>query len=63
MTAVVGLVQSGADDIALGALFATVGTGLKPRRRVISALRAAERFSASVRGPFVCLRSRRRKGK
>lgn len=51
------------DDIALGALFATAGTGLKPRRRVISALRAAERFSAGVRGPFVCLRSRPQKGK
>ena len=34
------------------------GTGLSPRRRVISALAAAERFSAGVRGPFLCLRGR-----
>jgi hypothetical protein len=46
------------DQIALGALFATAGTGLSPRRRVISALAAAERFSAGVRGPFLCLRGR-----
>ena len=41
------------DQIALGALFATAGTGLSPRRRVKKALAAAERFSAGVRGPFV----------
>ena len=46
------------DQIALGALFATADTGLSPRRRVISALAAAERFSAGVRGPFLCLRDR-----
>jgi len=46
------------DQIALGALFATADTGLSPRRRVISALAAAERFSAGVRGPFLCLRGR-----
>ena len=44
------------DQIALGALFATAGTGLSPRRRVLGALAAAERFSAGVRGPFACLR-------
>lgn len=41
------------DDIALGALYATAGTGLKPRKRLKVALRAAERFSGGVRGPFV----------
>jgi ATP-dependent protease HslVU (ClpYQ) peptidase subunit len=46
------------DQVALGALFATAGTGLSPRRRVKSALAAAERFSAGVRGPFVCIKSR-----
>ena len=45
------------DRLALGALFATAGTGLKPRRRVLRALAAAERFSAGVRGPFVCLKT------
>lgn len=44
------------DEIALGALFATARTGLRPRRRVMGALAAAERFSAGVRGPFVCLK-------
>lgn len=43
------------DQVALGALYATAGTGLKPRRRVRIALAAAERFSAGVRGPFICL--------
>jgi ATP-dependent protease HslVU (ClpYQ) peptidase subunit len=43
------------DEIALGALFATAGTRMPPERRVETALRAAERFSAGVRGPFVCL--------
>ena len=45
------------DEIALGALYATAGTGLGPRKRVVRALAAAERFSAGVRGPFVCLKS------
>ncbi|GLX99677.1 MULTISPECIES: hypothetical protein [Actinoplanes] len=43
------------DQIALGAFYATAGTDLKPRKRVRVALQAAERFSAGVRGPFVCL--------
>jgi ATP-dependent protease HslVU (ClpYQ) peptidase subunit len=43
------------DQVALGALYATAGTGLKPRRRVRIALAAAERFSAGVRGPFICM--------
>jgi ATP-dependent protease HslVU (ClpYQ) peptidase subunit len=47
------------DQIALGALYATAGTALGPRRRVKKALAAAERFSAGVRGPFVCLKGRR----
>jgi len=38
------------DDIAQGALFATVG--MEPKKRILTALRAAERFSAGVRGPF-----------
>jgi ATP-dependent protease HslVU (ClpYQ) peptidase subunit len=46
------------DQIALGALFATAHTGLSPRRRVLSALAAAERYSAGVCGPFICLKSR-----
>jgi ATP-dependent protease HslVU (ClpYQ) peptidase subunit len=45
------------DQIALGALFATADAGLAPRRRVRNALAAAERYSAGVCGPFVCLKS------
>jgi hypothetical protein len=41
--------------IALGALHATAGLGLPPKTRVGMALRAAERFSGGVRGPFLCL--------
>jgi ATP-dependent protease HslVU (ClpYQ) peptidase subunit len=44
------------DQIALGALLATADAGLSPRRRVLRALAAAERFSAGVRGPFICLK-------
>lgn len=47
------------DSIALGALYATAGMGMKPRRRVKLALRAAERFSAGVRAPFICLAQER----
>jgi ATP-dependent protease HslVU (ClpYQ) peptidase subunit len=43
------------DELALGALFATATTRMPPRRRIEVALSAAERFSAGVRGPFVCL--------
>jgi ATP-dependent protease HslVU (ClpYQ) peptidase subunit len=43
------------DQVALGALYATAGTNMKPRKRVKVALAAAERFSAGVRGPFVCM--------
>lgn len=43
------------DEIALGALYATAGMGLKPRKRLKLALRAAERFSGGVCAPFVCL--------
>ena len=39
------------EDIARGALFATQGQAT-PRDRVLTALRAAERFNAGVRGPF-----------
>ena len=44
-------------QVALGALYATTGTGLSPRRRVKRALKAAERFNSGVRGPFVCLKT------
>ncbi len=47
------------DQIALGALYATAKLDLKPRRRLLLALHAAQRFNAGVRGPFVCLSSRR----
>jgi ATP-dependent protease HslVU (ClpYQ) peptidase subunit len=42
------------DQVALGALYATAGRGMRPRARVKLALRAAERFNAGVRGPFTC---------
>lgn len=42
-------------EIALGALFATARTRMAPERRIVVALQAAERFSAGVRGPFICL--------
>jgi hypothetical protein len=45
------------DQVALGALLATADAGLSPRRRVLRSLAAAERFSAGVRGPFVCLKA------
>ncbi|MDP2275299.1 MAG: hypothetical protein Q8K32_31425 [Archangium sp.] len=38
-------------DLALGAMFAS--ENLRPRRRVLLALRAAEHGSAGVRGPFL----------
>ena len=47
-------VGSGA-AVALGALYATALTPMSPKKRVKVALRAAERFNAGVRGPFVCL--------
>jgi hypothetical protein len=47
------------DDVALGALYATANTGIGPRKRIKLALRAAERFNAAVRGPFVCLSLRK----
>jgi ATP-dependent protease HslVU (ClpYQ) peptidase subunit len=43
------------EQVALGALYATAGTEMDPGERVLVALRAAERFNAGVRGPFVCL--------
>jgi hypothetical protein len=44
-------------QLALGALYATARTRMAPARRIEIALRAAERFSAGVRGPFVTLTS------
>lgn len=46
------------DDIALGALYATARSRMKPQRRVRLALEAAERFSAGVRGPFTYAETR-----
>lgn len=43
-------------DVALGALYATVGTGMSGEDRILLALRAAERHSAGVRGPFTLTR-------
>lgn len=41
--------------VALGALHATGETRMSPRRRVATALEAAERYTAGVRAPFTCL--------
>lgn len=43
-------------DVALGALYATVGSGMAGEDRIVLALRAAERHSAGVRGPFTLTR-------
>jgi ATP-dependent protease HslVU (ClpYQ) peptidase subunit len=43
------------EQVALGALYATADAAVDPRERVLLALRAAERFNAGVRGPFICL--------
>lgn len=43
------------DQIARGALYATASSRMAPRKRIELALKAAERFSAGVRGPFTCL--------
>ncbi|MEU4422862.1 hypothetical protein AB0F81_19715 [Actinoplanes sp. NPDC024001] len=48
------------DQAALGALYATGRTGLKPAARIRVALGAAERFSAGVRGPFLCMALRKK---
>lgn len=42
-------------QIALGSLFSTANTGMKPDRRLALAMNAAERMSAGVRSPFVWL--------
>lgn len=39
-------------DPALGALYASAGSKMPPRARVIKALEASEYFNAGVRGPF-----------
>lgn len=44
------------DQIALGSLFSTIGK--PPKERIETALRAAERFNAGVRGPFVILEAK-----
>jgi hypothetical protein len=40
------------EDFALGALHATAGAGMPAGMRVLTALKAAERHCAGVRGPF-----------
>lgn len=45
--------------VALGSLYATGETRMSPRRRVATALEAAERYTAGVRAPFTCLVLRR----
>ena len=45
------------EGYALGALFA-LHNGGKPKKRIMIALRAAEYFSAGVRGPFRVLSSK-----
>lgn len=40
------------DDIALGALYATEGSRLAPRERVLRALKASARYSGGVCAPF-----------
>lgn len=47
------------EHLALGALTATEGMRLTPRERVLGALKASERWSAGVRGPFRVLRTRK----
>jgi ATP-dependent protease HslVU (ClpYQ) peptidase subunit len=47
------------DSYALGAMYASAGSGIKPRKRIKLALKAAERFSGGVRSPFVCLSLKR----
>lgn len=44
-------------ELALGALFATEQTSLRPQERLEVALEAAERFSAGVRAPFAYMSS------
>lgn len=43
----------GGQQAALGALYATEGMRMAPKRRVELALKAAEELTASVRGPFL----------
>jgi len=40
------------DELALGSLFSTSKTKMKPKERLLLALEAAQQFSAGVRGPF-----------
>ncbi|MCL6672442.1 hypothetical protein ACIRP3_23230 [Streptomyces sp. NPDC101209] len=47
------------DDLALGALHATAGLGLKPRERLTAALRAADHHSTFVAAPYVFARTPR----
>lgn len=49
------------DELALGALHATAGMDLRPRRRMALALHAAAHFSAGVRPPFAYVSTRNRR--
>lgn len=40
------------DNIALGSLFSTHGRCISSKQRVLTALQAAEKWNASVKGPF-----------
>jgi hypothetical protein len=47
----------GGDEVAMGSLFSTEGTGKHPANRILLALRAAQAFHADVREPFTILES------
>ncbi len=40
-------------DVALGAMYVSENSRRSPKRRIVDALRAAERFNAGVRAPFI----------
>jgi ATP-dependent protease HslVU (ClpYQ) peptidase subunit len=46
-------------EVALGALYATAATRTPVKRRILTALSAAERFNAGVRGPFALVSSKK----
>lgn len=49
-------------DLATGAMFASQASKLPERQRIVTALEAAEQFSAGVRGPFVIKKLRIKNG-
>ena len=52
-----GLAVGSGEAAARGSLHTTAAGKLKPRERVLAALRAAEAVAPSVRGPFQILES------